>query len=188
MDVDDSKKEATTIELVSEEGDKFSVQSNVANLSQLVKSMLEDKEEDEDDDDDDDDNDDNTKKATTEIPLPKVKSHVLKKVVEFCDHYVNVEEMVEVEKPLKSQNMADVVQEWYAEFATFDTQHELFELILAANYMDIKPLLDLTCATVASMMKGKTAEQIRQTFGIVNDFTPEEEAQVRLENKWCEEA
>ena len=64
----------------------------------------------------------------------------------------------------------------------------LFELILAANYMDIKPLLDLTCATVASMIKGKTPEEIRKTFNIVNDFTPEEEAQVREENKWCEEA
>lgn len=32
-------------------------------------------------------------------------------------------------------------------------QETLFELILAANYMDIKPLLDLTCATVASMIK-----------------------------------
>lgn len=35
-------------------------------------------------------------------------------------------------------------------------QETLFELILAANYMDIKPLLDLTCATVASMIKVRT--------------------------------
>jgi hypothetical protein len=28
--------------------------------------------------------------------------------------------------------------------------------------MDIKPLLDLTCATVASMIKGKTPEEIRR--------------------------
>jgi len=27
--------------------------------------------------------------------------------------------------------------------------------------MDIKPLLDLTCAKVASMIKGKTPEQVR---------------------------
>lgn len=36
--------------------------------------------------------------------------------------------------------------------------------------------------------QGKTAEEIRKTFNIVNDFTPEEEAQVREENKWCEDA
>jgi len=54
--------------------------------------------------------------------------------------------------------------------------------------MDIKSLLDLTCAKVASMIKGKTPEDIRKTFNIVNDFTPEEEAKVREENKWCEES
>ena len=37
----------------------------------------------------------------------------------------------------------------------------LFELILAANYLDIKSLLDLTCAKVASMIKGKNTEEIR---------------------------
>jgi len=51
--------------------------------------------------------------------------------------------------------------------------------------MDIKPLLDLCCAKVASMIKGKTPEQIRLQLGIVNDFTPEEEAAVREENKWA---
>lgn len=60
--------------------------------------------------------------------------------------------MNEIEKPLKSANMHDVVQEWYAKFVEVQ-QETLFELILAANYMDIKPLLDLTCATVASMIK-----------------------------------
>ena len=57
----------------------------------------------------------------------------------------------------------------------------------AANYLDIKPLLDLTCKTVANMIKGKTPEEIRKTFNIKNDFTPEEEEQVRKENAWCEE-
>jgi S-phase kinase-associated protein 1 len=83
--------------------------------------------------------------------------------------------------------MSEVVQEWYATFVQVE-QETLFELILAANYMHIQPLLDLTCATVASMIKGKTPEEIRKTFNIVNDFTPEEESQIREENKWCEEA
>lgn len=69
--------------------------------------------------------------------------------------------MTEIEKPLKSQVMADVVQKWYADFVDLE-QVLLFELILAANYMDIKPLLDLTCATVASMIKGKTVSLLKK--------------------------
>ena len=63
----------------------------------------------------------------------------------------------------------------------------LFNLILAANYLDIKPLLDLTCKTVADEIKGKTPEEIRIRFNIKNDFTPEEEEEVKRENAWCEE-
>ena len=39
---------------------------------------------------------------------------------------------------------------------------------------------DVGCKTVANMIKGKTPEQIRQTFNIVNDFTPEEEVSDRV--------
>ena len=37
------------------------------------------------------------------------------------------------------------------------------------------------------MIKGKTPEEIRKTFNIKNDFSPEEEEQIRKENEWCEE-
>ena len=62
-------------------------------------------------------------------------------------------------------------------------QGTLFELILAANYLDIKGLLDVTCKTVADMIKGKTPEEIRKIFNIKIDFTPSEEEQVRKENE-----
>lgn len=39
----------------------------------------------------------------------------------------------------------------------------------------------------SSLTAGKTPEEIRRTFGIKNDFTPDEEEQVRKENEWCEE-
>lgn len=48
-------------------------------------------------------------------------------------------------------------QHWDAEFVKVD-QSTLFDLILAANYLNIKGLLDLTCQTVAQMIKGKTPE------------------------------
>ena len=161
-------------EQIAKEGDTFPVPMPVARLSELVKSMM---------DDDAHDNEDSN--GATEIPLPNVKAVVLKKVIEFCEHHLE-EPMSDIEKPLTSAAMGDVVQSWYAEFVNLE-QTLLFELILAANYMDIKPLLDLTCATAASMIKEKTPEEIRSTFNITNDFSPEEEAQVREENKWCEE-
>ncbi|KAG8819202.1 E3 ubiquitin ligase complex SCF subunit scon-3 [Serendipita sp. 411] len=63
----------------------------------------------------------------------------------------------------------------------------LFEIILAANHLDIKPLLDVGCKTVANMIKGKSPEEIRKLFNIVNEFTPEEEAQIKKENEWAED-
>jgi len=156
------------LKLVSQEEEKFTVPKKVALMSELVKTMAEgDKEE-------------------TDIPLPNVKSAVLTKVIGYMKYH-SENPPKEIEKPLKSANMAEVVTQWDADFVDVD-QEMLFELILAANYMDIKPLLDLTCAKVASMIKGKTPEQIRKTFNIVNDFTPEEEEAVRAENKWAEES
>lgn len=145
------------------------VPRQVAEMSVLVREMLADDDSDE----------------SPEIPLPNVQKETLAKIVEFCQHHVN-DPMPEIEKPLKSQNLADSVGEWDAQFIDVD-QSMLFSIILAANYMDLPSLLDLSCAKVASMIKGKTPEEIRRTFNIVNDFTPEEEAQVREENKWCED-
>ena len=155
--------------LVSQEGEQFTINTNIATMSELVKNML-----------DDDDTE------IQEIPLPNVKANALRKVIEFCEHN-HGDPLAQIEKPLKSSDMKENVSEWYAKFINLE-QEVIFELILAANYMDIKPLLDLSCAKIACMIKGKTPEEIRQTFNIVNDFTPEEESQVREENKWCEEA
>ena len=81
----------------------------------------------------------------------------------------------------------DATAEWDKAFAKVDDD-TLFSLILAANYLDIKPLLDLTCKTVADYIKEcKTPQEIRRRFNIKNDFTPEEEEEVRKENAWCEE-
>merc|ERR1711939_1090527 len=81
---------------------------------------------------------------------------------------------------VKSHVLAKVIEfcRHYAE----EPMSEIEKPLKSAN------MHDLACATIASMIKGKTPEEIRKTFNIVNDFTPEEEAQVREENKWCEEA
>ena len=69
-----------------------------------------------------------------------------------------------------------------------ENMDDLIDLVVASNFLDIEGLLNLGCAKVASLIKGKSVEEIRDLFGIENDFTPEEEAQIREENKWAEEA
>ncbi|CAL1266527.1 unnamed protein product [Larinioides sclopetarius] len=111
------------------------------------------------------------------VPLPNVNSAILKKVIQWATYHQDDD---------SKDKRTDDISSWDADFLKVD-QGTLFELILAANYLDIKGLLDVTCKTVANMIKGKTPEEIRKTFNIKNDFTPSEEEQVRKENEWCEE-
>ena len=46
------------------------------------------------------------------------------------------------------------------EFMMKIDQNTLFDLILAANYLNMKGRLDLRCQTVADMIKGKTPEKM----------------------------
>jgi S-phase kinase-associated protein 1 len=79
----DAKPEDTrTVHLVSQEGESFDVSLKVATYSELVKTMIAD---DQDDDE------------AQEIPLPNVKTAILAKVIEFCQHY-ETEPMTEIEK------------------------------------------------------------------------------------------
>ncbi|CAN1226656.1 SKP1-like protein 1B [Linum perenne] len=128
------------------------------------------------------------------IPLPNVHSKILAKVIEYCKKHVETPKQVieyckkhvETPKPdaVSTSNADDSLKQWDTDFAKVD-QATLFDLILAANYLNIKDLLDLTCQTVADMIKGKSPEEIRKIFNIKNDFTPEEEEEVRRENQWA---
>ncbi len=81
---------------------------------------------------------------------------------------------------------ADDLETWDEEFCKV-SQPVLFEIILMGYYCRVESMTDVCCRTVANMIKGKSPEEIRKTFNIKNDFTPEEEEQVRRENEWGEE-
>ena len=151
---------STKITLKSSDGESFEVDETVANQSQTIYHMILDG------------------CANSVIPLPNVTSKILAKVIEYCKKHVDTSS-----KP-DDNTATDDLKAWDADFVKVD-QPTLFDLILAANYLDIKSLLDLTCQTVADMIKGKTPEEIRKTFNIKNDFTPEEEEEVRRENQWA---
>eukprot|EP00002_Diphylleia_rotans_P004157 TRINITY_DN129_c1_g3_i1.p1 TRINITY_DN129_c1_g3~~TRINITY_DN129_c1_g3_i1.p1 ORF type:complete len:162 (-),score=49.77 TRINITY_DN129_c1_g3_i1:172-657(-) len=116
------------------------------------------------------------------LPVPNVSASIMKKIVEFCDHYKNEPQFVESEA---SERTTDITG-WDADFVDVEMP-VLFDLILAANYLNIQRLLNLTCKRLSKEIKGKSAEEIRKQFGIPNDFTPEEEEEIRRENSWVED-
>ncbi|XP_066324692.1 SKP1-like protein 1 [Miscanthus floridulus] len=161
----DNKKMIT---LRSSDNEEFEVEEAVAMESQTIRHMIEDD------------------CADNGIPLPNVNSKILSKVIEYCNKHVHA-----AAKPVDGADAnaaaaggGEDLKNWDAEFVKVD-QATLFDLILAANYLNIKGLLDLTCQTVADMIKGKTPEEIRKTFNIKNDFTQEEEDEIRRENQWA---
>merc|ERR1719242_1423604 len=158
------------VKLESSDEQVFEVEREIAEQSVTVKHMLTDLGGDSD---------------AAAIPLPNVTGKILAKVIEYCRYHQEHPDPPTSEEKKDDKRTDDIIP-WDKEFCDVD-QATLFELILAANYLDIKPLLDLTCKTVANMIEGKTPEEIRKTFNIKNDFTPEEEEQIRKENEWCEE-
>ena len=69
---------------------------------------------------------------------------------------------------------------WYAHFINKFDNDNLMKILLA-NYMDIKSLINLAAAKIASQIKDKTPKEIRERFGIENDFTEEEQEQMGVE-------
>ncbi|XP_062024207.1 SKP1-like protein 1A [Rosa rugosa] len=149
--------------LKSSDGEQFEIDEAVGLESQTIKHMVEDG------------------CADNAIPLPNVTGAILAKVIEYCKRHVEDKESKNEDN---KNGKEESLEKFDAEFVKVD-QNVRFDLILAANYLNINGLLDLTCQTVADMIKGKSPEEIRKTFNIKNDFTPEEEEEVRRENQWA---
>uniref|UniRef100_A0A1I8EEX0 Skp1-related protein n=1 Tax=Wuchereria bancrofti TaxID=6293 RepID=A0A1I8EEX0_WUCBA len=179
----EQKSAQQKISLISSDNETFEVDRNVIRLSTTINTMLQDLGMDNQDGGDVD--------MVEGIPLQSVNSAILKKVIHWCEYHKD--DPIPPEDNDNKEKRTDDISSWDVEFLKVD-QGTLFELILAipfiglaANYLDIKGLLDVTCKTVANMIKGKSPEEIRRTFNIKNDFTPEEEEQIRKENAWCED-
>jgi hypothetical protein len=119
------------------------------------------------------------------IPLPEITKATFDKVLKYLEHVDAGNAAPDIEKPLRSNDMRDVTTEFYAEYINLDDD-AVQDIILAANYLDIKDLLALGCAKMGSVIRGLTIPEFRKRFNIVNDFTPEEEAEPFDENKLAE--
>ncbi|CAF0914131.1 unnamed protein product, partial [Didymodactylos carnosus] len=96
----------------------------------------------------------------------------------FCKYHKNDllsipddEDEDDFERDAYEPRRSDDISEWDKEFIKQFTVEEgtLFDIIMAANYLDIKALLAVGCKTIANMVRGKNSDQVRQMFNISYD-------------------
>ncbi|KAF8368796.1 hypothetical protein PRIPAC_86625 [Pristionchus pacificus] len=117
------------------------------------------------------------------IPLMNVTGEILEKIIEWLAHHQND---VVVERDEWRKKVSGTIPQWDRDFMEQFDNDGLFHMLMGANYLDIRNLLDICTELISVQLKGKNTEQLRAHFGIINDFTPEEEAEMKKENNWNE--
>jgi S-phase kinase-associated protein 1 len=163
--VEDALSDEEMVILRSKDGTEYELSADAANLSDFVKEAFSDGD------------------GTAEVDVLRVHSDTLGEVVKFLNHYKE-EAMHEIPTPLNGNSFLEIVtQGWYRDFMADKAREQIFDILTAANYMGIKPLLDLSCLKVAFELTGKSVEEIRVMLDLPV-LTPEEEAAARQEHKW----
>ena len=167
------------VKLVSSDGKEFTVLLDVAKRSVTIASLIEDAGID------------------NPIPLPNVAGKEVERVVVYCmAHRGDTKEewaaaAAETDEPAADGEAAKLpraepkpMSTADAEFCKELNEEARFKLILAANYLDVRPLLNLVCRAVANEVLGKSPKEIYAMFKIPGELTPEEDEEVRKENPW----
>ena len=93
---------------------------------------------------------------------------------------------VNVKNKLKRKEYAswNQLNQWEKGYVNIPVD-EMFPLLIAAKFLEIKGLVDLLVKAVALHIQGKTVEEIRKTLGIHDPkWTPEELQKRRERNAW----
>ncbi|XP_010506934.1 PREDICTED: SKP1-like protein 16, partial [Camelina sativa] len=133
--------------LTSSDGETFEIEEAVARKLQIIGHMIDD---------------DCADKA---IPLANVTGKILALVIEYCKKHVDDKDSTKEEEA-----KAEELKTWDVEFMKNIDIETTFSIILAANYLNVKDLLDLTCQSVADHIKDMSPEEIRTIFNIECDF------------------
>ena len=157
-----------TIKIVIKDEKEIEITKKQADLSEVLKNSI------------------NENPKDSSFNLKEIDEKTGEKIKEFLTHFDGVPP-AEIEKPLTSNEMKNLTDEWSANFIDKIPLEDLVNLSVAANYMGINSLLDLCCAKIASLCKDKSEEEIFKTFNITEPLTEEEKNKIKEENKWIDE-
>jgi S-phase kinase-associated protein 1 len=115
------------------------------------------------------------------IPLAAVPIEALNKVVDYMEKMA----------AFKADGTSDKeVQQWVSDYKkTMEAQDKLpllFQTMTAANFMNVRTLLDELCKFFAEMIAQRTPDEILDYFNIKKDATWEEEQELIATHKWID--
>ena len=113
----------TLISLQSSDGVIFTVDKEIVNHMVTIRTMLDHEDEDSDE----------------VTPIPTVNSQVLEKIIQWTEYHKIDHEMAE--------KIA-----WNTQYFNIDLS-EIFEIIIAADYLEVKTLLNESCRNVLTSNK-----------------------------------
>jgi hypothetical protein len=120
-----------------------------------------------------------------EVMVVGISPEIMDRVLVFLEHHATVRPMRTIVKPITTNVLEDIVDQWDADFIALDEDQEtLVDLINAGNYLDCPSLVELGILKIACMIKDKEPDEVKRIFHIGNDITPEEERMVRENNMW----
>ena len=102
-----------------------------------------------------------------EIPIKTLYSTTLYYIKEYLEYYEN-KKPKKIIYPLPKKDFKECVEEWDYNFINVDIE-TIYNIMVAANFFDIKSLVDLTAAKIASMIRGKSPKEIRDILKINNE-------------------
>ena len=156
------------IKLKTDDGNILEISMKAAKRSQIIKNMIEADQE-----------------KTNEYDIKKVDFNSLKKIKEYLEHYESIEPKA-IPKPMRNADFKECVDEWDYNFIGKEENIEiLLNLINSANFLDIKPLIDLLAAKIAHKIKKINSSTIRSTFGI-GDLNDREKKQLKDDTDYLE--
>ncbi|KAH7712700.1 S-phase kinase-associated protein SKR-1 protein [Aphelenchoides avenae] len=100
-----------------------------------------------------------------DYPVKEIEARVFKKVVEWCTEHKGQPDSVIEQDPNTRERKWFSLSEYEKKF--FDS------------------LYYFGCQSIAALIKGKSPDEIRALFGLEDDLTEEEKAEVRKQNPWC---
>ena len=129
---------------------------------------------------------DNDDQEIDEIPLTMINTQTLNAVVEYCTHFKFEKTKTDIPFPITSNRPSEFIKDqWEAKFITQFNLDQVIQLLQAANFLNIPPLFELCCATIASEFKSRNFDEVKKRFGLDDVFyTPEEEEKIKKENPW----